>query len=174
MKFNILTISLIFILISCGSKNQTSDDPFVHCKFGKPESVFSKNIPKINSHEFHLSGKEGIEKVVFENGVHLEIIQSGCDAIRQEFQFFLPGNFEKTSADYWALKAVEQFQYMSVLDEKFAPFSFWANAIRQSAQHFNLGRSLEVQPGTFVTLDKIFSPDYTILIVVLSQRENQK
>jgi hypothetical protein len=172
MKYSILGILICLFFFSCGNKNQGSDDPFANCKFGKPEPVFSNDIPKISSHDFRLAGKEGIEKVVFENGVHLEIIQSGCDAVRQEFQFTLTGNFENASADSWALKAIEQFQYMGAFGEKFAPFSFWANAMQQSAQHFALGQPLEVQPGAFVTIDKIFSPDYTILIVVLSQQEN--
>lgn len=172
MRCSILAILISLIFFSCGNKNQDSDDPFADCKFGKPEPVFSKEIPKINSHDFRLAGREGIEKVVFENGVHLEIFQSGCDAIRQEFQFTLAGNFGKVPADFWVLRAIEQFQYMGTLGEKFAAFSFWANAMQQSASRFALGQALEVQPGAFVTLDKIFSPDHTILIVVLSQQEN--
>ena len=157
-------------LIACGEK-----DPFADCQYGKPQPVFSNQTPRVVQHNFTIRALQGIEQVVFDNKTKLELIQKGCDDIRQEFVFEIPGSFSSQPDDFWIQRAVAQFRFLSALDPQYADLQLWAQAIEANAPQMKLGENTQVQPGFFVKINRIVSTDYVILTVEFSQGtgENQ-
>ena len=170
-----LILLLVGILIvGCGdeaptkaSKKTKSD--FSDCKYGKPEAIFSAAIPQITAHSFNIHQREGIELVKFDNGITMELIQSGCDNIVQAFKFRIPGDHRKKSNLEWVNEAVKQLRYLGGLDQKFASLSFWGNEIEQINTILKLGSTHDIQQGFKVKIDKVLSINESILLLELSQ-----
>ena len=88
-------LSFIFLLatvfIGCGNESspskKTSEQNQEKCKYGTPTPIFSDALSKVTDHSFSAEGQKGIEEVSFENGVELELLQSGCNEILQSYQF---------------------------------------------------------------------------------------
>ena len=83
----VVAIACLFVIIACGSN---SNDPFADCAQGRPVAIFSDSLEAVARHQFEIKDKIGMEQVAFKNGVALEVYQSGCDLVRQEFRFQLP------------------------------------------------------------------------------------
>lgn len=163
----VVVMMLLLLLSACGEDN--TDAYFENCKYGKPKAIFSSDTPGVESHSFRLKSKEGIEKIIFESGKELTIIQTGCDSIRQNFQFRLPGSYEKDGSLKWVEITVEQFEYLAGLGPEYMVFSSWAQSIAARAQTIRLAESTEIQPGFFVRIDRIISRNHADLLVTLSE-----
>ncbi len=163
-------IILCILIVGCGKNQQkSSGNDFENCKFGAPKAIFSDVFPSITSHSFKIFNKEGIETVRFDNGMVMELIQSGCDHIVQSFKFRLPGDHRKKNALDWVEEAVVQLRFLGGLDEKFASLSFWGNEIEQRKSEIKLGSTLDIQQGFKVKIDKVLSTNESILLLELSQ-----
>ncbi len=167
MKYSMFLLFLLLLTLAC--QNENADEYFSNCRYGKPKAIFSGSIPGIEGHDFRIKSLKGIEEVNFSDGVELTIIQSGCDSIRQDFQFTLPGNYEKEEAIFWVTKAVEEFQRLSRLGPDYLVFSSWAQSINARAETIQLGISEEIQPGFYVRVDAVPSSGDAILMVTLSE-----
>ena len=152
---------LFLFLFSC---NNSADEK---CKYGTPTPIFSKEISAVTAHNFEAKEQESAEQVTFENGLQLQLQQSGCNDIKQEFQFTIdrPGEGEPN----WFLLVSEQFLYLSSLSGNTESLGMWASVISSNASLFKLGLPVEVEKGFFVKIDKIESGKNTILIVELSE-----
>lgn len=157
----------LLLLLSC--QNESADAYFADCRYGKPEPIFSEELESVVEHSFRLRPREGVEQLRFESGKTLTIVQSGCDSIRQDFEFFLPGAFPKADAEYWVGRAVEEFQQLGGIGPRYMMFSSWAQAIAARAEAIQLTESMEIQPGFFVRIDRVVSQDHAILMVTLSE-----
>ncbi len=157
----------LLLLLSC--QNQSADAYFADCRYGKPEAIFSEELDGVVEHSFRLKPREGIEELRFESGKRLTIVQAGCDSIRQDFQFYLPGSLPKADAEYWVGKAVEEFQQLGSIGPRYMMFSSWAQAIAARAETIQLTESTEIQPGFFVRIDRVVSQDHAMLMVTLSE-----
>ena len=162
------TFLLLMLLLSCNSAQQQSDEPFADCPQGKPSAVFNKEIQGIKEHQFGLKADFSIETVDFHNGTKLELIQSGCENVVQEYQFTFEGEPLPNDPAVWTALAVVQFKFLSSLGEAFAPFFMWATAIENAQDHFIFNEAHEIQPGFFVTLNKVSGQAEQILIVKLA------
>ncbi|MFK7936945.1 MAG: hypothetical protein AB8G22_25750, partial [Saprospiraceae bacterium] len=120
----LFSLSFLLLFIAC-----SSDDPFADCQYGRPQPVFSSTTPQVVHHAFGIRALQGIEQVQFANDMKLELIQKGCDDIIQEFTFELPGQFESQETAFWIKQALEQFRYLSQLDEQYADLEMWVQAI---------------------------------------------
>lgn len=159
-------IPLLF-LMACSDSN--AGDYFENCKYGEPKAIFSPDIPEIKTHRFMIRQGEGVEEITFESGKELTIVQMGCDSIRQDFQFYLPGNFERGSTARWVERTVEEFNFLASLDSRYLVFSSWAQSIEAQEDTIKLAQSEEIQPGFFVKIDRILEPDHARLMVTLSE-----
>lgn len=163
--FTILYLFLVPFFQSC--TNSPKDD-FADCKYKKPEAIFSSQIPNVTKHQFDVRQKEGIEEVQFVNGMRLELIQSGCNTITQDFQFSIPGQFDSAAPPiFWIEKAIEQLMYLGSLNENYAAFTFWAQAIQGKKTAFQLGESIHLQEGYFAEINKVPGTDYAIITLKL-------
>ena len=151
---------LLIIIFSCGTEAE-------QCKYSTPTAIFSKEISTVVDHNFIADGQSATESAVFENGLQLELEQSGCNDIKQVFQFTIdrPGEGEPN----WFLIVAEQFNYLSSLSEQTMSLGMWASVISSNASLFKLGLPIEVEKGFFVKIDKIDSGKNAILIVELSE-----
>jgi len=165
--FQIMLFSVAFLL-SCENGTDNNQD----CPLGQPTPIFSDSLIQVKTHLFELEEQSSLETVEFDNGVILELAQSGCEEISQEFQFKIKEIQNKNNTLSWVEAGVEQFKYMSGLGEQFAPFFMWATSIDDQKNKFALNTPLELAPGFFVTFNKVSGNNFDILIVRL-HTENQ-
>lgn len=160
---------LSLILVWSAFTTCQSSDPFANCQYGRPTPIFASKHPQITQHNFHIQQMEGIEQISFSNGVRLEISQKGCDNIVQLFTFELPGQYTSDSTSAWIDSAVQQFLYLSQLDEQYIPLEMWAQSIDAVRTQIKIGQKVEVEPGFLVEINRITSTDYAILSVEFSK-----
>ena len=168
--FSLLTLICfsLFILGGYGCKSQPKT-PFSDCSYGAPKPIFSKEWPAVSTQAFRLTAKEGIEQIEFTNGVSLELIQTGCDHITQDFTFSLPLEEIDDQPNFWIAQAIRQLQYLAQVDESLMPFQFWAQAIQNAAPQIKLSAPFTLEGSIQVTIDRIVSVDGAQLLLTLKQ-----
>ena len=166
---NWLLFSLVlFCFVACQS--DATKDPFLKCKFGKPNPIFPAQSDVVDQHSFELKGTEGIERVRLKNGLSVMLIQSGCDYIQQEFQFEVPGNHQDKTSSFWVDQTIQILQMLGSMGPEFMAFAQWAEAIGSKAESIKLAESTTLQPGFFAKIDKIPGTDHAILLLTLSNK----
>jgi len=163
MRTILTLIVTITLFVTCDNSSKKVTD----CPLGQPTPIFSDSLSQVTDHQFELNGQSSLETISFKNGVVLELNQSGCEEISQEFQFKLKEIPNKANTLSWVQAGVEQFRFMSGLGEKYAPFFQWATSIDDQKEKFALNTPMELAPGFFVTFNKVPGNDYNILIVRL-------
>lgn len=167
MRFKILMLVFITSLtFACRRADNSSAQN--NCKYGTPEAIFTENQPGIVAHSFQVAENEGVENLQFANGVALTLIQSGCDHIRQEFRFALPGMPESDVPAYWITQTINLLRMMGSFGSDYQVFSAWAQLIEERAEEIKLAESLELQQGFFMRIDRILSTDSATLVLTLS------
>lgn len=154
------------------TKNESVSQPDskVACKYGQPVAVFSDSLTSILSHKFELNGQKAVEEVKFENGVFLELYQSGCNEIIQEFRFILNEPFEEQPKEFWFKKAAYQFSYLSTLDERYiVSYNMWSQILSRMHEFTSLGEKFEVEQSTFFSVNTMKEGDQTMLIVIFER-----
>ena len=169
MKPYIYLFSLFFLLFSC--QNTQSGDKFADCKYGEPKAIFDENLDFVNQHNFKIKALEGIEEVTFSNGRQLTIYQSGCNEIKQDFEFILEAQPDSnlTNPYFWIGKTIEEFQSLGAFGQDYFSYSTWAQVIAENADKIKIAEFQEVQPGFYVKIDRINGPDESTLMVTLSE-----
>lgn len=163
VKFRLTPFLLIFVGVCLwGCKDEAQK-----CAYPPPVAIFSDSMSFVSSHAFKLEKRNASESVAFENGLQLELDQSGCDHIKQTFQFTTekPGEGDPN----WFFLTAQQFEYVSRLSPKFMSLSSWAELINMNASQFRLSEPLEIENGFFVKIDKIDSGKNVILTAELSE-----
>lgn len=117
------------------------------------------------------TGSEGLEIVSFRNGVFLEVFQSGCDSLRQEFRFRIPNVGGDSDPAYWLQEAQNQFRAFGALGPGYLAFSQYADALSAQREGFRLAQPMQVETGFWMQIDKIDSFDGPTLVVILSNKE---
>lgn len=156
------------IMIACGSEEK-SNAPFGNCQYGPPKAVFKAEIPKVSNHEFQLNKNAAIEKVKFDNGIALELIQSGCEKPKQEFQFTIPAPTKEFKDGDWIKMGIDMFSYMGNLAPELQPFLMWQGALKDRIDQLKIGLPHELEKGFFVKLDKVAGSDSGLLLMTLYQ-----
>jgi len=169
-RLKLLFFTLIFcgLMLACGSEKK-STAPFGNCQYGPPKAVFKAEIPKISKHEFQLNKNAAIETVKFDNGIALELIQSGCEKPKQEFQFTIPAPTNNFKDGDWINMGIDMFSYMGNLAPELQPFLMWQGALKDRIDQLKLGLPHELEQGFFVKIDKVAGGDSGLLLVTLYQ-----
>lgn len=164
---------MLLLVVSSCSKGKKQEEgnytSFENCKYKSPVALFGPKFKDIKKHQFQQEKTYSIEQVVFENGVALELTQSGCNKARQEFKFILKGDFSGRSEQEWISVAAGLFQFLSSIDHSLMEFHNWSKAIKDKKTMIHIGQPMEVQPGFLVAIDRIVGPDITTLVVVLTE-----
>lgn len=139
------------------------------CKY-KPSAIFEKNLPHIVQYNYEVQGSQSLESMLLDTGVLLEIGQEVCDVTKQEYRFTVKGDFAQFPDSLWLREATRQLVFLSSFSEKQAALKSWADIIEMRRADMKLGEDREVQPGVYVRVDKVLSPEQSTLLVVFSQQ----
>lgn len=163
--------AILLFLIAVGCKNTPSEpSSFSDCPHPPPVAIFNDGLAAVTSHRFQLNNLEGIEEVDFVSGMRLTLIQSGCETIRQEFQFRLPGSdFPSDDTEFWIEEALRQLRYLAGLGPGYLSLNDWAQAIEMNKEQFQLGEPAEIQVGFRAEIDRIRYADHATVLLILSQ-----
>lgn len=146
----------------------TSSPPAPKCPY-RPEPIFSSNLPHVLKYHFERQGTQSIESLLLDTQVYLEIFQEVCRDTRQEFRFTVKGDFSRYVDSLWLKEVVRQLTFLSTFSPQQAPLKAWADAIEAVRPGMRLGEDTELQPGIFIRVDRILSPEQSTLLVVLAQ-----
>jgi hypothetical protein len=162
MKYIISLSGLLLALfpISCGEKS---------CKY-KPTAIFEQGLPHIQQYNFEVQGQESMESLLLDTGTMLEIYQNICDESMQEYKFTVNGDFSQYPDSLWLREASRQLVFLSSFSPKQSALKAWGDMIEQRRSEMRLGENREVQPGIFVKVDRIVSPDKGMMLLTFTQK----
>jgi len=147
----------------CACQNKTT------CKY-KPEPIFTKDLPHVVQYNFEKEGSQSLESVMLDRGILLEVGQEVCGDTKQEFRFTVPGDYTAQPDSFWLKEASRQFVFLSSFSPKQAALKDWGDIIELRRGDMRIGQAREVQPGVFVRVDRVVSPEEATLLVVFSQK----
>lgn len=169
-KMNRLFLLITIILLwGCAEQESASVDDFADCLYEAPTAIFSDQLPAIRQHRFKISSAKGIEHVVFDTGLELDIHQSGCELMQQNFFFKVEDGIQLDDHEQCIHQASEYFYFLGTLDEEFLPLYEWGRLIQKYAQRMSLNAPFEVFPGFAVTIKQYKKRNDILLEVVLAQ-----
>jgi hypothetical protein len=166
---NILFLVGLCILFSDCQNDAKSKKPFANCPCGTPLPMFNETLPEhIATRNFSLSNDAGIENVKMKNGTILQVVQTGCKDIKQEFTFVYTDPKYKTYTDaQWIQNAVDEFLKIASFSPTFVSFQQWGSAMEHFKSNFKIAEKTELEKGFFITIDKIVSESESSLIVTI-------
>ena len=161
--FQILLLILLFT--SCQEEQK--------CKFKISPIFTSINSPssKITNHSFDHKGTKATEKATFSNGVRLELFQTICNDSQQEYNFYIKGDFQNQSDEFWVKQAAQQFYNMARSAKEVEGVSGFGVLIENDPKMFPLGEEVGIQDGISVKIDKLVGIGESQVIITVSQEE---
>jgi hypothetical protein len=147
------------------------DNPTPKCPLGSPQAIFAPSLPGVSGHSYEVKGQESLEELMLERGVYLKVYQTGCDALRQEFQFQVQGDYATFPDSLWLKEAVRQFYSIGNLSEKQAGLKLWAAAIEGVRPQMRLAEPMRLEDNIFVQVDRILGAQESTLRVILLQEQ---
>lgn len=164
-KLQILAIFLgLLFLTSCG------DTANKNCRYGDPQAIFHDKVVGGSNHKFEVKNGNSTESIDFvDMDFSLELFQSGCEEITQEFRFHLKGDLPKDiPAAQCALILAGIFQNLSQQDPTLFQLGGWADAIGQSSPDFQYNELVNLKGHTFsAQLDKTHGDNSAIVTLAL-------
>jgi len=161
MRF--LSLFFIFCIVACGPPKPT-------CPTGNPQAIFQAEDTQVAKHQFTSEGQNSTEQVQFSDGLRMEIYQSGCEKIEQEYRFFLPPGDCPSEANWWTNAAVQSFHQLGERGEAYLQYHQWASAIEEAGKEAVLGEPFLLVQSFYAEVDKLCSAQEHVLIVILSQQ----
>jgi len=169
MKINCLNVFFVAVVPGVLMLAAISCQSTPSCKY-KPAPVFEAGLPHVTEYYFEKQGSQSLERLMLDTGVLLEINQEICNESRQEYRFNVKGNFSQFPDSLWLKEATRQLVFLSTFSPKQAAFKAWADVIELRRTDMRLGEDREVEPGVFVRVDRILSPEESTLVLVFSQK----
>jgi hypothetical protein len=168
--FGGLTLVFLLFIAACSGSGKKDKGDFSDCPYGAPQAVFPDSLEAVQHQTFELGQGRAIEEVIFRNGKKLELIQSGCTTIRQEYRFPIDirGAMPQTD-EHWLRHAANEMEFLAGLSPSHQPLGAWAQIIAAYATEAKVGESIEVEPGNSFQIDAIQSLEAPMVIVVLSR-----
>lgn len=171
MKHLILKcLKVLFFFLIFNACQSNSNDSSVDCSQGEPTPVFSLDSDFVKSHQFSKEQQRSTENILFTDSLKLTIRQSGCEKVRQEYEFVLAGSRGIESDSIWVERSAELFSHLGRYEEKFYSFNQWANKINQHKSEIKLTEAFEVAPNVYIQIDRIRDPQAALLQVVLFEK----
>lgn len=164
--WQVLVAALSLLLgAACSHEPQPQD-----CPAGMPVPIASDTMAAVVQHHFERRGQESFERIALSDGTSLELYQSGCRRIRQEFRFYLPAATTPPPRETLAAMAARRFRKMAGLSPAWVPFGQWADALEDFAPYLQHPTPLALSGGISLRVDAIESGPQWWLIVVMEQR----
>ncbi len=155
----LIVVLLVSFIFACKSGED--------CKNGDPVAMFDSDNPNLLSHQYEAKSQSSVETIKYKMGTELEIWQSGCENLKQEFQFkiYRTPHIETNPFDL----AVLQLLQMSKTQESLQSFAEWARVIEMNKDVFEVGVLNEFENAVGIKVDMVEGPDFTTLLLELSQ-----
>jgi hypothetical protein len=163
IKKNIVIVPLSILMLVFGCKGNKK------CPY-KPAPVFKAGLPHIQQYKFEQQGPFSLESLLLDTQVLLELEQDVCERTRQEYRFTVQGDYSKFPDSLWVKESVRQMTFLSTFSPEQAPLRAWASVIERNRANIRLGEDTPVEEGVTVRVDRIISPDKTVLRLVLAQQ----
>jgi hypothetical protein len=157
----IVTLSILMLVFACKGNKK--------CPY-KPAPVFKAGLPHIQQYKFEQQGPFSLESLLLDTQVLLELEQDVCERTRQEYRFTVQGDYSKFPDSLWVKESVRQMTFLSTFSPEQAPLRAWASVIERNRANIRLGEDTPVEEGVTVRVDRIISPDKTVLRLVLAQQ----
>jgi hypothetical protein len=163
--FFIVAISLISC--GCGAKNG--------CLLSKPAPIFEADMKGVSGHKFESAGYESSEILELpELAMRLEVLQSGCEEVVQEFRFELDGtvNDVRTASATAQLIADIFGNIRDISPERLHGFMDLAQTLNANYMNFgSFGESVTITTEDNrvleATVTKVNEPKRTFLTLIL-------
>lgn len=168
MDTRLALLLLLFFSVNCS--NDSTDDLFIDCRYSAPEQLFSKGLPEIENHQFLVDKMTSEEILHFKDGSKLRLIQSGCDYLKQEFEFSAPSFGNQKSTAYWLENTLSLLQKLSRLGPEYITYRQWAAAIKQKANLFELDKNIKLAEDSYVRINRANHRGDAILMLTLSEK----
>lgn len=160
-----LLAGALFSVVACG-------DAATDC--GTPQPFFSENIEGITGHSFEVKELYAVEKAsIPQYDFSIEVHQSGCEEVTQEFRFYLEGEVAQsiTPAECTEI-AARLFTGLSQLSPDLMDFTAWSDALMRAqprVQQFN--QSVPLDDARYaVEINKMHEASRFVLFVTLKGR----
>ncbi len=177
---NTLALLAFLIMMGCQANNEKTEQPTASdmendlskCDT-KIEPYFEgKDTNVVKRYSFERFTAHTIEKATFENGVQLELQQSGCRVGKQRYQFILPTKIEENdNASFWVEIAAKQFEYMLQTTTPGSGsenvFMFVNGFLTQFKNDIPLGKQISPADDASLKVDKFVNPNQTMILVEL-------
>lgn len=168
MKSVLVLSALVCILVFCFCKSDKKKDK--ECSLGSPTAIFLDKIPGIKNHNFKSKDQESKESLILPDDVTLEINQSGCEYVNQEFIFTYPDEIKTDSFVTIVDTVILRFNVLAKMHENLKAFSLWSNALIQARPYIHQGEELQLGDGVSIAIDKMNSFKRTSLFIKCFQK----
>ncbi|MDC0231177.1 hypothetical protein OAK19_04360 [Aureispira] len=162
--YSITLFVLIYQLLGCTGNNTSKP-----CKYTPPTSIFS-DIDSFENHSFDLKGQYSVERItVPKMNMDIELFQSGCDDIQQEFRFLLHEAYPlNTPPDVCAMHIAGILYILSQeAPQKLGLLQQWAEAIKSNSKSFNYNEKTGFFDSEIsAQIDKTHQPESAVLSIV--------
>ena len=165
-----LALGLSFLLTNCSGDPQPET-----CKYKPPVAIFA-GIDSFENHSFEVTGQNAVEKVFFPRlNMDVELYQSGCNALQQEFRFHIKEAFPLNIPAPNCTIGIARILYeLSLEDSNLAGLQQLASSLEASAQGMAYNEKLLLEhSNTYVQIDKTHQTESAILSVIFLQGEEK-
>ena len=139
------------------------------CTSGQPVAIFGIEDELIDGQSFEVEGQESLETVRFEGGqVLLELRQSGCEAVTQDYTFTLPHSHPAVGGGA-GTTAATLFYFLGGIGPRLAQYQAFGDAVNAKAAELTDGREVELVPGMLIKVNQLTANGEVIQRVVLRQ-----
>ena len=149
-------------LLSCGTDKENNGKN-KDCKYGKPEAIFSSEVKGISQHQFKRNGYNSQESFILNDTLSVEVYQSGCNELIQEFRQYRPSNSKSNAV----VSCVELLRSFVELSPDYMSFTDWANVIEQVAPDIQINVPIEVSEQHRILISSIPSGQQRIISLSL-------
>jgi hypothetical protein len=148
----------------CASDLPPSES-FEDCLYGAPEPIFDASLPGVSQHQFELQPGKGVERFVLNQSTTVQIEQTGCDQIRQEFTFSWQA---VTRKEDWALQAIQKYRELGELGAPYLSFSAISEVLGSRKENLRpRGEPISLQPGLAFRITAAEAGQESKLVTVL-------
>lgn len=140
-------------------------ESFEDCLYCAPEPIFDASLPGVSQHQFELQPGKGVERFVLNQSTTVQIEQTGCDQIRQEFTFSWQA---VTRKEDWALQAIQKYRELGELGAPYLSFSAISEVLGSRKENLRpRGEPISLQPGLAFRITAAEAGQESKLVTVL-------
>jgi hypothetical protein len=115
---NLLIISILTLLLY-GCKEQKTEQT-TDCPYGAPQAILMQNALGVSDYTFEATGQNSTETAMLSDtffatdSLRFTLLQSGCETVRQEFQFELPAaNYTNVADSFFVQRVAEGLRFIA-------------------------------------------------------------